>query len=88
MGGNQLHVFATNRSLEKAASVRVKLADRPIVALNSAELLTGPGAKAANSFERPDLVASQPFTDVKITQGEATLGLPSLSVAAMTFSLG
>jgi alpha-N-arabinofuranosidase len=86
-GGRQLHVFATNRCLDQPAAVRVKLVDHPIVVLDSAELLTGPDAKAANSFEQPDVITSRPFADVKIGGGEVSLELPPLSVAAMTFGL-
>jgi alpha-N-arabinofuranosidase len=88
LNDNRLHVFATNRSLQEPASVRVKLADRAIVALDSAELLTGPDAKAANSFEQPDVVRARSFADVQITGGETSLELPPLSVAAMTFVIG
>jgi alpha-L-arabinofuranosidase len=87
-----LHVFATNRSLKEPASVHVKLADRAILTLESAELLTGPSAKAANSFEKPDVVRSHPFAetgvDMKIAHSEVSLELPPLSVAAMTFVAG
>jgi alpha-N-arabinofuranosidase len=83
----ELHVFAVNRSVGEFAVVRVDLADREIAALGSAELLTGPDAKAANSFEQPDVVKAQPFDDVSIADGKATVELPPLSVAAMTFRL-
>ena len=58
---------------------------RNIAALDSAKLLTGPGPKAANSFEQPDLIKPQPFEDVRIAAGRAEVELPPLSVAAMTF---
>ena len=85
LNDNRLHVFVTNRSVTEPASVRVELADRTIVALESAELLTGPDTQAANSFEQPDVVKARPFADVKITEGVAVLELPPLSVAALTF---
>ncbi len=87
LGGDRLHVFATNRSLEETAIVHVNLADQPLVALESGEILTGPDAKAANSFERPAVVRPCPFTNVKIVSGRATMELPPLSVAALTFHL-
>jgi alpha-N-arabinofuranosidase len=87
LNGRQLSVFATNRSLEEPAIVHVRLADCPIAGLDSAEVLTGPSAKAANSFEQPDVICSRPFTDVRITDGRATAELPPLSVAAITFRL-
>jgi alpha-N-arabinofuranosidase len=87
LGEDKLHVFATNRSLHEPAIVHVDLADRPVVVLDSAELLTGSDAKAANSFEQPDVVRVQPFDDVSIADGKAVVELPPLSVAAMTFRL-
>jgi alpha-L-arabinofuranosidase len=83
-----LHVFAVNRSLDEAARAQVELADRDIAALDSAELLSGPGPKAANSFEQPDLIKSRTFEEARITAGRAEVELPPLSVAAMTFRLG
>ena len=90
--GDRLHVFATNRSLDESAPLRVQCADRPIVALESAELVTGPGARAANSFEQPNVVVARPFAAVQIADRGADCGaetqLPPLSIAAMTFRLG
>ena len=83
----KVHLFAVNRSLDEPAGVRVELADQSIVALESAELLTGPGPKAANSFEQPDLVKSRTFDEARVAAGRAEVELPPLSVAAMTFRL-
>jgi alpha-N-arabinofuranosidase len=87
----RLNVFVTNRSVAETGCVRVDLADRAIVGLESGELLTGPDAKAANSFERPEVVGSRSFADVgvdvTISDGGAMLELPPLSVAAMSFAL-
>ncbi|MBN1813046.1 MAG: alpha-N-arabinofuranosidase [Anaerolineae bacterium] len=87
LGEDKLHVFATNRSLDESAVVHIELADRLIVGLDSAELLTGPDPKAANSFEQPDLIRAQPLADVQITDGQATVKLPPISVAAITLRL-
>jgi alpha-L-arabinofuranosidase len=86
--GDRLHVFATNRSLDESAPLRVQCADRPIVALESAELVTGPNARAANSFEQPNVVVARPFAAVQIADRGAETQLPPLSIAAMTFRLG
>ncbi len=89
---DRLHVFATNRSPDEPARIHVRVADRSIVALDSAELVTGTDAKAANSFEQPEIVRARSFADanveVKIAEGIASLDLPRLSVAAMTFTVG
>lgn len=84
---DKLGVFVVNRSLAKNAGVRINLHDREIIALKNADLLTGPDAKASNSFEQPDLIVSRPYTDIRITEGKAYLELPPLSLVAMTFLL-
>ena len=84
---DRLHVFVTQRHLTETATVRVKLADRGLLALESAEMLTGPSAQAANSFDAPHALAPQPFGAVQIADGVATLRLPPLSVTALTFKL-
>jgi alpha-L-arabinofuranosidase len=55
--------------------------------VDSAEILAGPGAKAANSYEKPDLVAAKQMTSVETSGGNATVSLPPLSFAAITFTL-
>lgn len=85
--GDTLHVFATNRSLSDAAPLTIDLSDRAITALIDAEILTGMDPKAHNTYDQPDNVVSQPFTDVKIVDGKAVVELPPLSVCAMSLML-
>jgi alpha-N-arabinofuranosidase len=85
LDGNQLHVFATNRNLDGPATVRVAVADRDIVRTGQAEVLGGPNAKAANSFEDPGLIRSALLDGVTIERGMARWTLPPLSFAAVTF---
>jgi len=73
--------------LSKTAEVHVHIADREVVSLNNAEVLTGPDAKAANSFEKPDGVVSQPFDSVAVNNGKAVYEIPPLSFAAVSLSL-
>jgi alpha-N-arabinofuranosidase len=84
---NRLHVFAINRHPDEAAVVEISLGDRDLVAFEDAEVLTGPHAQAANSFECPDVIRSQSFTEVRLNRGKASAELPPLSVTAMTFAL-
>ena len=85
---NKLSVFLINRSLDEPAVVHIAVEDCRISSLDGAEVVTGPDAQAANSFERPDVIRSQPFTEARIDQkGQATVELPPLSVAATTFTL-
>lgn len=87
LDGRQLKVFLTNRSLAETAEVRIALADGAIAACASAELLTGPGAAALNSFENDQAVKAAPFDGVAIADGQARCALPPLSFAAMTLTL-
>jgi cytidylate kinase len=72
---------------DEAAVVEISLGDRDLVAFEEGELLTGPHAQAANSFECPDVIRSQPFAEVRLNRGKAAAALPPLSVTAMTFAL-
>jgi alpha-N-arabinofuranosidase len=87
LAGEDLHVFTTNRDTAESMEMRVDIADRAIASLVDAEILTGPDAKTANSFEEPERVTSCPFDDVTMRNGLATYELPPLSVAALTFRL-
>ena len=87
LDGERLHVFLTNRSLSEGAEVLVAPADMEIAGVDAAEILTGPGPKAANSYEEPDLVTSQPFTDASVIEGGARMVLPPLSVVAVSLKV-
>ena len=87
LNGDKLHLFTTNRDLKESMTVRLNLADRPIAALDSADIVTGPDPKAMNSFEQPGLIRASPFQAVEIKAGLAIITLPPLSVAALTFRL-
>ncbi len=83
--GNRLHCFAVNRCPNEAAIVQVVLADRSIVSLESAEVLTGSHAKAHNTFAHPDVVRAAPFDAASVRSGAAWLELPPLSLVASTW---
>jgi alpha-N-arabinofuranosidase len=87
LGEGVLHVFLTNRSERAAAPVSIEPAGSSVAALASAEILTGPGPKAANSFEHPDVVAARPFDGVLVRAGRARLKLPPLSMAALSLKV-
>lgn len=88
LGERQLHVFVTNRNTTEMARLEIVLSDQEIAAFNNGEILSGPGPKAANSFEQPAVVIARPFGPVQITDGRASLALPPLSFAALSFDLG
>ena len=87
LDGDQLHVFAVNRSLRERAPVVITVNDRKVKGLVDGEVLTGPGPQAANSFEQPDVLNPTPVRDVKVVAGRARLTLPPLSVLAVTLRL-
>ena len=86
--GDKLHVFASNRNTSETAEVEVRIAGASVSQRLSGELLTGPDAKAANSFEEPNRVRAEAFDAIKIqSDGRARFELPPLSLAAVTFGL-
>lgn len=87
LNGERLSVFLVNRSPAKAAPVAIDVSDRRIGAVLDSEALTGPEARAANSFEEPDRIAARPFDGWSVRAGRAAARLPPLSVAAATFRL-
>jgi alpha-N-arabinofuranosidase len=88
LDGNRLHVFATNRNIEEPAAVRVALADRQVVRLLDAEVLSAAGPQVANTFEHPDTVTNASFNDVAIDERGAHFRMPPLSFVAATVELG
>lgn len=85
--GDRLHLFATNRHLDESAAVRLALADRRLTRLVDAEVLGGTDPKAANSFEQPCVVHSEPFDQAHIDARGVQLIIPALSFVAATFAL-
>ncbi len=88
LDGNQVHVFAVNRSLDEPMTIQVDIADVAVASLVDGELLTGPSADAFNEYDAPDRVKATAFDAVDVTAGKATFELPPLSVAAVTLKLG
>ena len=82
-----LQVFAVNRSVDKAAPLRVAIAGATIQGLSKAELLTGSGPKAANAFDSEPMVSPVRFDEAQMKDGNAILELPPLSFVAATFRL-
>jgi alpha-L-arabinofuranosidase len=87
LNGDQLHVFITNRNLDEIARVQIDMADRNIAGLMSADVLTGPDAKACNSFEQPDRIRSSQFSECRIVNGQAVMELLPLSILALTLRI-
>jgi alpha-L-arabinofuranosidase len=88
LDGDRLKVFVSNRSQDEEMDLTIEVADRSIASSKSAELLTGPDAKAANTFDDPDVLRSEVFQGIEVRGGRAHLSLPPLSVVAATLELG
>jgi alpha-N-arabinofuranosidase len=87
LDGDRLSVFLTNRNPGETAQATVTVADRAVDQVVDAELITGPDAKAANSFEQPDLVSTRTLSDVEIDRNRVKFILPPLSFAASTLAI-
>ena len=84
-GNDALHVFLVNRSPNESATTQITSAGIPLKSVQSAELITGPSAMACNTFEKPNTICNQKFSNIKIEDGKAVVQLPPLSIAAITF---
>jgi alpha-L-arabinofuranosidase len=87
LDADRLHVFITNRCLAEPSPVKVVVADRRIARAEEAEILTGPGAKAENTFDNPNVVCSAGLDGVAIENGSVRMVIPPLSFAALTLEL-
>jgi len=87
LGEGVLHLFLINRSLAEAATVDLRNSAMRLKSVRSAELVTGPSAQALNTFDQPRLITNQPFDNIVLHVGSATMELPPLSAAAITFNL-
>jgi len=87
LDGNRLSVFLTNRSIDESADVMINVADSAIRSCENAEILTGPKAKATNSFAKPDVIKPKLFKGIRGKDGKAGVRLPPLSFVAMTLNL-
>ncbi|MDD3726229.1 MAG: alpha-L-arabinofuranosidase C-terminal domain-containing protein [Candidatus Ratteibacteria bacterium] len=87
LGTGKLHIFATNRNITEKAEVLISPADIEILSVESADILTGPNPKAANSFENKNVVVSKKFKDTSVSDGKAVCKIPPLSFVAITFNV-
>ena len=87
LGDGLLHVFLVNRSLDQTERVVVKPLGMSLENLDSAQILTGPDPFAMNTVEKPDILVSKNFKEIKVEKGSAQIYLPPLSVAAITIKM-
>jgi len=85
LGRDVLHTFLVNRSVDETATVQIVPMGISLQSVHSAELVTGPSADASNTFEQPNIICNQTFSDIKLDDGNAVVQLPPLSIAAISF---
>ncbi len=85
LGDGVLHTFLVNRNTSKTADIEIDHGRGKLVSVMSAEVVSGPCPDARNTFENPYAICNQPLQTVKISKGKASVQLPPLSVAAITF---
>jgi alpha-N-arabinofuranosidase len=87
LGDGVLHSFLVNRSIREAAEVEIDHAGGKICSVESADVLMGIDPKANNTFEHAETVGIGPLHAVRVFGEKASLTLPPLSVAAITFKV-
>jgi alpha-N-arabinofuranosidase len=87
LGKGVLHTFLINRSNTEPATVEIAPAGIRLKSVQSAELVTGPSAAACNTFDQPDTIHNQKLSNIKLTDQKATIQLPPLCVAAISFGI-
>jgi alpha-N-arabinofuranosidase len=87
LGDGVLHTFLVSRSSSEESEVEIDHASGKIIAIESAEILSGADPKANNTYEHPNTICSAPLDAVKVVDGKASIRLPPFSVAAVTFKV-
>jgi alpha-N-arabinofuranosidase len=85
LGNGVLHTFLINRNENESAIVEIIPGGFHLKSIRSAELVTGTSSKACNTFDEPDLIKNRPFKNVLLEDGNGTVQLPPLSIAAISF---
>lgn len=87
LGDGVLHTFLVNRNINEEAKIEIDHANGKIVRVESAEVISGTDSKANNTYEHPNEVRSMPLQTIKVADCKASITLPALSVAAITFKV-
>ena len=84
---SELHVFLVNRSLDETAMIEINTPGLRFSSVKSAEVVMGQNATEQNTFEKPGAIVNKKFSNIQLTDVGASVQLPPLSVAAISFSL-
>jgi len=87
LGGDTFQVFLSNRNMDEAAEVEIRPAHMQIEKKRAARVLTGTDPKAENSFDNPHRIEPQVLTDLRVKGGTATVEIPPLAFAAISFQV-
>lgn len=86
LGEAVLNTFLVNRSIEETAPVEISAGGIPLKSVLSAEIVTGPSATTCNAFDDASAIGLRKFDALEIRDGNASLQLPPLSIAAISFA--
>ncbi|HLO28051.1 MAG TPA: alpha-L-arabinofuranosidase C-terminal domain-containing protein [Anaerolineales bacterium] len=84
LGNGVLHTFLVNRGTE-VATAEIVTAGIELKSILSADLITGPSAEARNTFEEPNVICNQKFSNIELADQVAVVQLPPLSIAGISF---
>ena len=87
LGNGVLHIFLVNRSTDESAIIQIATTGIQIKSVRSADLVTGPSASAANTFDTPNTIGRQQFSNIKLIDEKAIVQMPPLSIAAISFDI-
>jgi alpha-N-arabinofuranosidase len=85
LGDGVLHTFVVNRNSSETAEIEIDHGRGKLVSVVSADVVSGSDPDAHNTYENPNAICSQPLQTVTVSEGKASVQLPPLSVAAITF---
>jgi alpha-N-arabinofuranosidase len=86
-GTGNAAVFLIHRSTAQSYPVEVKWEGSTSMTVTSVQQLAGTDPKAANSFERPDVLVPKQLALPKVVAGTVQLKLPPLSLTVMRLTL-
>ena len=87
LDGDRLQFFATNRSPDQSMELEINLADIRMAGVESAEILAGPDVKAANTYEKPNVVRTVAYEGMTVVNGRARCELPPCSFLAASLMI-
>ncbi|MCP3910233.1 MAG: alpha-N-arabinofuranosidase [Actinomycetia bacterium] len=85
---DRAHFFLVNRLVDETLDVSIEVADRAVVAIESADLLHHDDPEATNTWESPDTVVHESTDQARVDGVGVRVELPPLGFVALTVALG